>query len=193
MHRRATPGVDAGEGQRVARHELAPHDGVDAVAGHGDIGVQRLGALHLHRHALRELNDAGAARTTAHMLCAQATDRGIPQHTVQHAAVNAQLRLCIAGVAAAQLAVHELAVAREEAAIEVLDGLAFERVLQPERSEFAHRVGQQRDADAQRLELAHTLEHGAADAALVQRQREGEAGDAAADDRNMGSHGSDSL
>jgi hypothetical protein len=85
----------------------------------------------------------------------------------------------------ARLGVDELAKAVEEAALAVLDPLARQRLAEPERGQLTHGVGQQRDPDSQLLHLGRALVHSAGDAALVQREREGEPADAAADDRDV--------
>ena len=105
---------------------------------------------------------------------------------MQAAAVQADLGHRIARVAAARLAVDELAEAVEEDALEVLDALRLQLGLQPERGEFAHGVGQQRDPDADLLQVGHGFVDVAGDALGVQVQREREAADAAADDGDAG-------
>src|SRR4029078_8483929 len=56
--------------------------------------------------------------------------------------------------------------------------------LEAEGGELAHAVRQERDSHAQLLHLARRFVHRARDPALVQREREREAGDAAAHDRD---------
>src|SRR5258707_2398848 len=106
------------------------------------------------------------------------------EHTVELASVYAEFGMGIAGVAPARLAVDELPVAIEEEALLVLDRHRAQSLLQAERRELAHRVGQERDADAELLDLRRTFEYAAGEPARVQREREREARDPAAADEN---------
>ena len=105
---------------------------------------------------------------------------------MQPAAMDHHLRVLVAGVLAALLLVDELAEAVEEAALAVLDAGRQQLVRDTERGEFAHRMRQQRDADAELLHLRRALVDRAGDAAPMQVEREREPGDAAADDRDLG-------
>jgi hypothetical protein len=73
-------------------------------------------------------------------------------------------RRCIHGrcapprVPAARLAIDELAEAVVEAAFTVLDTGGGERVADAERAEFTHGMRQQRDADAQGLDVRRALD-----------------------------------
>jgi hypothetical protein len=91
---------------------------------------------------------------------------------------------------AARLGVDELAEAVEETALAVLDPLTRQRVAEAERRQLAHGVRQEGDADAERLHLGHALVHAAGEAALVERQREGQPSDPAADDGDVHEAGS---
>ena len=104
---------------------------------------------------------------------------------MQPTAVHAQFRYVVPRKAAARLAVDQLSEPVEEAALPVLDAQRFEDLLQPEPRQFAHRVRQKRDADAELLDLRHRLVDPALEPALLQVQREAEPGDAAADDRDL--------
>src|SRR5207302_5391077 len=87
--------------------------------------------------------------------------------------------------AAAQPAVDQLSEPVEEAALPVLDTERFEDLLQTEPRQFAHRMRQKRDADAELLDLRHRLVDPALEPTLLQFQREAEPGDAAADDCDL--------
>ena len=63
--------------------------------------------------------------------------------------------------------------------------MTLEPVRETQLGQLAHRVRQQVDADAEPLQFRRGLEHAAGDAALVQAEREREAGDAAAEDENV--------
>ena len=102
--------------------------------------------------------------------------------------VDRKLRPLVAGVPAARFLEDELAEAVVEAQLLRLDRERGELFLQAQLGQLAHAVRQQVDADAQRPDLRRRLEDVAGDAGLVQRQREREPADAAADDQHLG-HG----
>src|SRR3981189_3390152 len=108
--------------------------------------------------------------------------RGVEDH-VQAAAMDAHLGILITAVGAARLLVDELAEAVEEAAFKDLDAGAEQFLVEAERGEFAHRVRQQRDPDAELLDLGRALVDAARDAVPMQVQRQREAGNSAADAR----------
>ena len=58
-------------------------------------------------------------------------------------------------------------------------------LVEAERGELAHRMRQQRDADAELLDLGRALVDAARDAVPMQVQRQRKAGDSAADDRDV--------
>src|SRR3546814_11114983 len=86
--------------------------------------------------------------------------------------MDRQLRCVIAGETPARLAEGELAVAIVEAHLLRLDGDRLQRRLQAEVAEFLHRMRQQVDADAERPDFRHRLDHPAGDA----RAEEGSVG-----------------
>src|SRR5258708_37697401 len=94
--------------------------------------------------------------------------------------MDAELGMRIAGMAPARLAVDELPVAIEEEALLVLDRNRAQPLLETERAQLAHRVGQQRDADAELPDRRGALEDAAGETAPVERRREGGARDPAA-------------
>jgi hypothetical protein len=104
---------------------------------------------------------------------------------MQPPAMDADLGVGVAGKPAAVLAVDQLAEPVEEAALADGDAGVAEFVLQAERRKFPHRVRQQGDADAELPDLGGALEHAAGQPATVQIQGERQAGDAAADDRDV--------
>src|SRR5258706_14088662 len=104
---------------------------------------------------------------------------------MQMGPVDRQLRQFVAGEAPARLAEDELAEAVVEAQFLRFHSDAREPLLQAKLGELAHAVRQQVHADAERLYFRRGLEHAAGDARLLQRQREREAADAAADDENL--------
>jgi hypothetical protein len=78
---------------------------------------------------------------------------GAVEREMQLAAMDADFRILIARRLAARLAVDQLAEAVEETALGVLDAGAQQFIAEPERGKFAHRMRQQRDADAELLHL----------------------------------------
>ena len=136
----------------------------------------------MHNGAGVTLINADAAVACVHVVRAQALQHGLEQHAMKLAAVDADLWQRVASMLAARLAVDELAPAVEKSAFQVFDAQGLQLVLQAECGEFTHGVGQQRDANAQFLDLRHALVHVAGDTQLVQGQGEAEASDATTDD-----------
>src|SRR5262249_25632709 len=128
--------------------------------------------------------DTVAAMASDDASLGQSLHGGIEERAMELAAMDAQLGMLVSREAAAGLAIDELAEAVEEDALLVLDRHGAKPRFEAQRGELAHSVGQERDAHAQLLHLARGFVDGAGDAALVQREREREAGDAAAHDRH---------
>ena len=89
-------------------------------------------------------------------------------------------------MAPARLAVHALAEAVEEHALAVLDAHGLQLGQQAQRGQLLHAMRQQRDAHAEFLHIGRGFIHIAGDAALVQRQRKRQPGDAATHHRDRG-------
>src|SRR2546430_2380293 len=104
------------------------------------------------------------------------------ERAMQPAAMDADLGKLIAGALAARLLVNQLAETVEETAFGILDARTQQFITQAKRGEFAHRMRQQRDADAELLHLRRRLVNAARDPARVQIEREREPADSAADD-----------
>src|SRR5690242_5919419 len=96
--------------------------------------------------------------------------------------MNGELRYVVAGIEAAQLAPHFLAVAVEIIQLVGANGGSIEPVQQPEAGQLADRMRQRVDADAELADAVGLFEQLAVDAARAQHQRGGEASDAASDD-----------
>ena len=79
--------------------------------------------------------------------------------------------------------IDELAEAVVEAAFAIFDAGLEQFVAEAERAEFAHGMRQQRDADAEFLDLRRTLIDAAGDAALLEVEGKRQSTDAAADNR----------
>src|ERR1700722_12739228 len=106
--------------------------------------------------------------------------------------MDAHLGILIAAEFSARLLVDQLAEAVEERALARLEAGREQRLVDAERRELAHRMRQQRDADAELLHLRRALIDATRDAAPMQVQRQRQAGDAAADDGDIvvsGCHG----
>src|SRR3981081_2202078 len=99
--------------------------------------------------------------------------------------MDAHLVILITAVGAARLLVDELAEAVEEAAFEDLDAGVEQSLVEAERGELAHRMRQPRDPDAELPDLGRALVDAARDAVPMQVQRQREAGNSAADDRDV--------
>ena len=109
----------------------------------------------------------------------------LEQDHVQAAAMDAHLGILISAEFSARLLVDQLAETVEETAFEIFDPGAEQFVGYPERRELPHGMRQQRDADAELLYFRRALIDAAGNAAPMQIEREREAGDATADDRNV--------
>src|SRR5215831_280215 len=106
------------------------------------------------------------------------------------AASQGQLRPAISCGAPQRLAVNELAEAIEENRLTGLDGDALELRRQAKTKELPGPVRQDIDAHAERPELGGRLEHPRRNAGLLERQRQRQAANAAADDDHIRSHDS---
>src|SRR5580704_1533355 len=99
--------------------------------------------------------------------------------------MDAHLWKRVTGMAAAVLAVDQLAEPVEEAAFPDRDAGADELLLEAEGRELPHRMGQQGDADPELADFRCAFEDAAAHSMLVEIEGERQAGDAAADNRNV--------
>ena len=110
---------------------------------------------------------------------------GAMDHALQPAAMDRELRHVMAGIDAARIAPDFLAVAIEIIQHVGADRDVVELLQQPETGEFADRMRQRVDADAEFADGVGLLEQFAADAAGPQHQRRGQAADTAADDNRL--------
>ena len=193
MPRHPAPQVDAAIGERaLVRIELRPHRRMDAVAGDQHIGLLggERGAVRggeARRHARLALLDAHAAMAGDEVVGAQPLAHGVEQHLVQVGAVDREMRPLVPGSQPPGLAVDQLAVAGEEGVVLRLAGDRRQRVLQAQRAELLDRVRPEIDADPERMDLGRRLEHPDAPgaAAGVDRERQRQAADAAADNDDV--------
>jgi hypothetical protein len=150
------------------------------AAGGGAGGpVDEIGA-----NAFRCLRPAGKMMAGKNALLAEPVDRGIEQDLMQRAAVDRELRPFITGVQPARLAPDRFAVLGE---ISKFSGAHAERVKliqQTQLDQFAHRMRQHVDADAERLQRGDAFEYFGRHADLMQAERQRQPADAAAGDEN---------
>ena len=110
---------------------------------------------------------------------------GAMDHALQPAAMDRELRHVVAGIEAARLAPDFLAVAVEIIQFIGANRDGIEPVQQAEAGQFADRMRQRVDADAEFADGVGLFEQFAVDAARAQHQRGGEAADAASDDDRL--------
>ena len=118
------------------------------------------------------------------VLFSQPFDRGIEQNLLQRAAMDRELRPFVTGLDAARLAPDRLAVLGEIRELLGADSGRIERVVQAELDQFAHRMRQHVDADAERPQLGHAFKDFCRNADLVQAERQRQPADAATRDEN---------
>ncbi len=133
-------------------------------------------------HACVVLFDAGAIVIGDDRCHAHPPAHGLIENHVQPAAMDADLGKPVAAEFAARLLVDELAEAVEEAAFAVLDTGGEQFLVEAQRGKLAHGVRQQRDADAELLDLGRALVNASLDPALLEIERQRKPADAAADD-----------
>jgi hypothetical protein len=143
------------------------------------------GVLEAQGHTLFILVEAGAAVVRDHRIGAHALAHGRQQHALQVSPVDRELGPLVAGMAAGRLAVHELAMG-------VVERRLFRRythlrhgVEEAEVIQLTHRVRQDVDADAERLDLGGRFENAARDAGCVQAEGRRKAADTGADDGDV--------
>src|ERR1700693_1668057 len=107
---------------------------------------------------------------------------GVVDYALQPAAMDRELRHVVAGLDAADVAPDFLAMT-----VEIIEHIGADRdvvelLQQAEAREFADRMRQRIDADAEFADRIRLLEQFATDAAGTQHQRRGQAADTAADD-----------
>ena len=107
---------------------------------------------------------------------------GAMDHALQASAMNRELRHVVAGVEPARLAPDFLAVAVEIIQLIGANSGGIEPVQQTEACQFADRMRQRIDADAEFADGVGLFEQFAVDATRAQHQRSSKASDAASDD-----------
>src|SRR6476661_2715900 len=105
------------------------------------------------------------------------------QDDVQPPAMDANFGKRITGELSTLLAVDELSETVEETAVMIFDAGLEQFIAKAERAELTHRMRQQRDADAERLDLRRALVDAGGDSTLLEIKCEREPANAAADNR----------
>ena len=181
--RDSAPHVDPAEMRRAfVRMELAAHRGMKAVRPHENRAAHRLGVFEQRLRAARVLFDADAAVTETHRVRSQPALDRVGQDLVQVGAMDGEMRVFVAGEAAAGLGEDGLAVPVEIGEFARLDAIALQGRLEAQRGQLPDRVRQHVDADAERPELRRGFVHPTGQAPGMKRQRQGKAADSAPDD-----------
>src|ERR1700704_6692455 len=123
---------------------------------------------------------AGADR-----IAAEPFDHRLMNDALQAAAVDRELRHVVAGIQPALFVPHLLAVARQIEQLCGTDGDGIEPIEQADTGEFADRMWQSVDADAELADGVALFVQFAVDAARPQHQCRGQAPDTATDDNRL--------
>src|SRR5580704_1640859 len=163
---------------------------MNAVGADQDIAAHRLdvvaGAIEEVRgHPALVLGEGPELATGVNGFLAEPLLDGLKDHVLQPAAVDRELRHVMAGVDAANVAPDLLAMAIEIIKHVGADGGVVEFLQETEASQFADRMRQRVDADAELADGVGLFEQLAADAARPQHQGRGQATDTAADDNRL--------
>ncbi|MNX92371.1 hypothetical protein D3C86_1245090 [compost metagenome] len=195
------PEQAAGEARRVAGGvEMPAHGRVDAVGAHQHVrfGLDGGAVAAAPQHEARRLARPAAAHRGDGFDCmagmnavrAQALHCRLVQQHLELPAMHRELRPGVAGGHAARLVPDLLAKLVVVGEGGCLDGDLGQRVLQPQRGEFPHRMGQQVDADAKRADLLAGFPDFHIHAVPVAEQGERQPANAAAGDGDLrGLHG----
>ena len=165
--------------------ELLAHRRVKAVACNRNLGARGRAILEAHRDAALFLVDPHACAAELDGVSSQSLVDDLEQRLMQIGAMDREMRPGVPGVAPASLLEDKLAVLVVPDEFLRLDAAAADAGLDAQLREAAHRMRQQIDADAERLELARRLVDAAGDAFAVQVKRGDQAADAAADQRDV--------
>ena len=148
--------------------ELTPSQAITTSAATGGSARPAVVSLNMQPRAALVLLDAGAEMVGDDAIRPEPLLHGAIEREMQRPRWMPTSGILIAGVLAARLLVDELAEAVEEAALGVLDAGAQQLVAEAERGELAHRMRQQRDADAELLHFRRRLVDAAGNPARVQ-------------------------
>ncbi len=161
---------------------------MDAVGRDEDIAAHReprpAGAAvgEMGGDAALVLHEAGERKARSHRSGAESLQHRIVQHPLQATAVDRELRHRVAGVDAARLAPHLLALAVEVDEFARAHAHPVERGEEADLGKLADRVRQRVDADADLAHLRRLLVEASADAAPLQHEGGGEPPNPRADD-----------
>src|SRR6185503_1749331 len=174
-------------GRALVGVEVRTHRRMDAVGADQDVGLGGLddaavavGEASGHLRAL--LLEGGDAPAKVDPVGAEPAFGAVEQDHLQFAAMNRELRPRQAGMAAARIGPDGLAMAIGVAQLARLDAGRGQCRLEPERRQDAGRAGLDVDADAERPELVHLVEHLDLEAGAFQAHGGGQAADARAGD-----------
>ena len=139
------------------------------------------------RDPVRVLLDPDAAVAGDEVVRPDPLERGGEQHLVQVGAMDREMRPLVPGGTPPRLAIDELPVPGEERIVLRLAGARRQGLLQPQRAQLLHGVRPEIDADAERADLGRRFEHAdaARGAGRMERQRQRQSADAAADDQDF--------
>ncbi len=176
--------------RRLLRMHLGPDRRMDPVGPHQQppvrLRARAIGVLDQGRHpAAGVLAISGDPAAQPHGIRAGPLQQRVVQQHVELAAVDRILRPPVAGQPAAGFAIDVRAIEPDQGPLlgRHADGLELS-LADAEVVEFAHGVGLQVDADAERPHLPHRLIDDAGHADLMQGQRRRQAADAASGDNH---------
>src|SRR5665213_323268 len=174
----------------LAREQRLAHPRMNTVGADQDIAAHGLdvtsGAIEKIRgDAAFVLGESAEPAAGVNGVMPQPLIDGTVDHALQPAAMNRELRYVMAGIDAAGFAPDFLAVAIEVIKLVGADCDIVELLQQPKTGEFADRMRQGVDADAEFADRIRLFEQFAADAAGAQHQRRGKTPDTAPDDNRL--------
>ncbi len=190
--RDAAPHVDAGIHRLTfIGMELLANDGMKAIAGNHDLAFLRrallagIGIGEEGPGAGAILVKAGAFPAGEQPVGSDTLLERLEQDDLEIAAMNLKLWPIVAGQTPGRLAVHKLAEPVEECRFPSGDGDPRQRLLQAQLGQHLHRMREQTDADANRLDLGRRFVDARGDARFMKCQGECQPADAAADDNHV--------
>src|SRR5882724_324885 len=154
------------------------------IAAHG-LGVAAGAIEEICRYPTLVLGKGAEPAAGVDRILAQPLLDGAVDHALQPAAMDRELRHVVPGIDAAHVAPDFLAVAVQIIKHVGADRDVIELLQEAEAGEFADRMWQRIDANAELPDRIRLLEQFAADAAGAQHQRRGKAADAATDDNRL--------
>ena len=167
--------------QRFANPRMNPVGADQDIAAHG-LGVRTGAVEEVSGDAALVLGEGPEPAAGVNGVMAETLLDGAMDHALQPSAMNRELRNVVAGIDAARFLPDFLSMAIEIIKLAGADRDVIELLQQAKPGEFADRMRQGVDADAEFADGIRLLEQLAADAPCPQHQRGGQAADTAADD-----------